>query len=272
MLTAESYFRLIIDPPQDAAWNMAVDEALLDEAAARGVATLRFYQWSEPTLSLGYFQRAADRRRHAASRDAACVRRMSGGGAILHDRELTYSLALPASHPLARHPTSLYGLVHRMLIDALATFGVLLRRHGESPEAMGGTYPVREIDAAITADDQPFLCFASRSADDLVLAAAPSSALPAKIVGSAQRRRRGAVLQHGSVLLGRSKAAPELPGIMDFGGLAVDRQALIQACVAGLGERLAVDWQPAPIDGQLAAAAAALRDKKYTALTWTERR
>ena len=77
---------------------MGVDEALLMDAVENGVATLRFYQWSEPTLSLGYFQRYADREQHTASRNCAVVRRQTGGGAILHDRELTYSLALPANH------------------------------------------------------------------------------------------------------------------------------------------------------------------------------
>ena len=85
-----------------------------------GVATLRFYQWSEPTLSLGYFQRYDDRHQHAASRKCAVVRRQSGGGAILHDRELTYSLTLPASHPLTRDATALYTAVHNAFIQALA--------------------------------------------------------------------------------------------------------------------------------------------------------
>jgi lipoate-protein ligase A len=51
---------LIVDPPADGAWNMAVDEALLERAANDGETTLRFYQWREPTLSLGYAQRYAD--------------------------------------------------------------------------------------------------------------------------------------------------------------------------------------------------------------------
>ena len=74
---------------------MAVDEALLETAASLGVPTLRFYQWQEPTMSLGYFQEYADRLRHAASAGCPTVRRASGGGAIMHDRELTYSLAVP---------------------------------------------------------------------------------------------------------------------------------------------------------------------------------
>src|SRR5262245_10595361 len=91
--------RLVVDPPASGVWNMAVDEALIDDVADGGLATLRFYQWNEPTLSLGYFQPYAARMGHAASASAAVVRRLSGGGALLHDRELTYALALPAAHP-----------------------------------------------------------------------------------------------------------------------------------------------------------------------------
>ena len=76
---------LIIDPPASGAWNMAVDEALLIDAADSGIATLRFYQWDVPTLSLGYFQAYDDRHQHAASGDCVCVRRQTGGGAIVHD-------------------------------------------------------------------------------------------------------------------------------------------------------------------------------------------
>ena len=99
---------------------MAVDEVLLAHAIDTGIATLRLYQWSEPTLSLGYFQRYDDRFQHAASRDAAVVRRQSGGGAILHEHELTYSISLPADHPLAHHADKLYTAVHEAIIAELA--------------------------------------------------------------------------------------------------------------------------------------------------------
>src|SRR5262245_54691837 len=82
--------RLIVDGAAGGPWNMAVDETLLESAAASGAASLRFYGWSEPTLSLGYFQRAAARQTHATSLGCPMVRRPSGGGAILHDWELTY--------------------------------------------------------------------------------------------------------------------------------------------------------------------------------------
>src|SRR5438445_617792 len=82
--------RLIHDLPGDGPWNMAVDEALLEDAARSGRPTLRFYGWAEPTLSLGYFQPYAQRASHPPSSRCAVVRRPTGGGAILHDAELTY--------------------------------------------------------------------------------------------------------------------------------------------------------------------------------------
>src|SRR5688500_2618026 len=104
--------RLINDPPAPGAWNMAVDEALLESAAERGIATLRLYRWSEPTLSLGYFQAAGDRIQHPASLGCPMVRRASGGGAIIHDSELTYSLAIPQPDVRAHAATDLYEAVH----------------------------------------------------------------------------------------------------------------------------------------------------------------
>src|SRR5581483_5910324 len=88
--------RLLIDPPAAGAWNMSVDEMLLERTSAEGGFQLRFYQWNEPTLSLGYFQAVQDRAGHEASRGCALVRRLSGGGAILHDRELTH---MPSTCP-----------------------------------------------------------------------------------------------------------------------------------------------------------------------------
>ncbi len=121
--------RLIVDPPAEGAWNMAVDEALLLAAERDGAAWLRFYTWREPTLSLGYFQNHADRQLHAASANCKLVRRASGGGAILHDRELTYSIALPSKHPLARRAELLYDAAHRSLIETLSQWGIDANLH-----------------------------------------------------------------------------------------------------------------------------------------------
>jgi lipoate-protein ligase A len=195
-----SQWRLIVDPPAAGAWNMAVDEVLLDWAAASGGCCLRLYRWEEATLSLGYFQQYADRAGHAPSLDCPVVRRASGGGAILHDADWTYSVALSASHPLAVHRLYLYRAIHTALVDLLAEYG--LRASLCSPSDRGPT-------------PAPFLCFQRRSEGDVLVAGH-------KVAGSAQRRREGAVLQHGSVLLARSPAAPELHGVKDLLGTELD--------------------------------------------------
>ena len=180
---------------------MAVDEVLADSAAELGQCSLRFYQWFAPTLSLGYFQPFALREEHCASAELSIVRRASGGGAIVHDRELTYSLAVPVAHPLVSDAMRLYNTVHESLIATLAKWKIAAHRN----VAPSGLPPHQE----------PFLCFVRRSPGDVMLSSA-------KICGSAQRRRRGAIVQHGSVLLQRSPAAVELPGIAELTGIQLD--------------------------------------------------
>ncbi len=181
------------DEPQSGAWNMAVDEVLLESAIARDVATLRFYRWREPTASLGYFQREADFLAETRFANLPAVRRLSGGGTLIHDRELTYSLTLPASQRLVERPMELYELVHNAFIEVLGRRGIAVRQRG----------------ATVHRKDQPLLCFAREDKHDLVL-------LGHKVLGSAQRRRRGAFLQHGGLVLAASPAAPEVPGIGDL--------------------------------------------------------
>jgi lipoate-protein ligase A len=198
-----------IDPPAAGDWNMAVDEMLLEAAAERETATLRFYQWTPATLSLGYFQNAAERGSHAAGAACPVVRRASGGGALVHDAEVTYSLSLPSRHRLAADPETLYRRMHGSLVGLLAEFGVRAALNERALVPLGG---------------EPFLCFERRAVGDVVVAGH-------KICGSAQRRRKGGILQHGGVLLARSVAAPELPGLRELaGGPGVpDTEAFIQA-------------------------------------------
>lgn len=177
--------RLIQDDAQPGVVNMARDEALL-HLVGRGQSppTLRLYEWSEPTISLGYFQKYADYEQLAApAGDMPVVRRQTGGGAILHDQELTYSLIVPADYaPIRNKPTRLYEIAHEALITTLEENSV-------SAELCG------------TSDDSgpskgPFFCFARRHALDVVIA-------DEKLAGSAQRRSQQAILQHGSIVVER---------------------------------------------------------------------
>jgi lipoate-protein ligase A len=188
---------LIIDPPADGVWNMAADEYLLRTALPRSEPTLRLYRWSRPTLSLGYFQRYAARQQHKASEACPAVRRASGGGAIVHDREWTYSLCIPIADRWSSATAELYQIVHQSIIDLLAQFGIPTQLSNQQTTA---------------GENAPFLCFQRRAIGDLLCQGH-------KVAGSAQRRSQGALLQHGSVLLHRSIAAPELPGINDLSSL-----------------------------------------------------
>jgi lipoate-protein ligase A len=243
--------RSIVTAPAEGAWNMALDEVLLRGAASEGTWTLRFYGWSQPTLSLGYFQPWDDRRQHAPSRSCACVRRPSGGGAILHDRELTYSLAVPAGHPLAASAETLYRQIHQSLAALLNRFAI---------EA--------EIYAAERAERsraEPFLCFERRAPGDVVVGGV-------KVAGSAQRRWRGAVLQHGSVLLQRSSYAPELRALGDLKTSLPGPYELADDWLPMLTESLGVEFRPDELSAIELTDACQLASDKYQVKTWNRRR
>jgi lipoate-protein ligase A len=200
--------------------NMALDEVLLDAVADNPSAgVLRFYGWSVPTLSLGYFQSLAEAAREPRWCDVPLVRRPTGGGAIWHDRELTYALVVPRHHRLARQPDDLYRAVHQAIAAVLGDLGLAARLRGSEP-------------AGALRQTRPFLCFTDHDPHDIVVRGR-------KIVGSAQRRRKGAVLQHGSIVLSRSPRTPELPGIQDLAGsataLSPPPARLREAILAALG-------------------------------------
>ncbi|MCH2113720.1 MAG: lipoate--protein ligase family protein [Pirellulales bacterium] len=263
---AKTSCRLLVDPPAEGTWNMALDEALLNASLESQLATLRFYQWSRPTLSLGYFQRYEDRTGHLASQIVPVVRRLSGGGAILHDREVTYSLSLPASHHLASDTQALYDALHATLIEFLQ--GAIL-------QATPSWKTVRCASPSKSPASQvPFLCFERRFLGDILLLneAAPASRIEHKIVGSAQRRRRGGVLQHGSILLSRSPMAPELSGIQEITRIAIHPEDLFSALPDALAHALNLDLQTGPMPNDLRNLAQKIQREKYEVDTWTQRR
>src|SRR5438270_929564 len=101
----------------DGPTQMAADEVLLEHSIATGRPALRFYTWDSPTLSLGYFQKFADR-----LRGLPVVRRQTGGGAIVHDHELTYAFSLPTRH--AQSGVNWTCRMHEIIRAALASHGV----------------------------------------------------------------------------------------------------------------------------------------------------
>ncbi|MBA60929.1 MAG: hypothetical protein CMJ76_01055 [Planctomycetaceae bacterium] len=189
---------LVENAPTTGSWNMAVDDALLDSTLPTQTAILRFYRWAPACLSLGYFQSSQQRQDHPESSDIDCVRRASGGGAIIHDQELTYSFVFPSLGLTSSEISGVYDLFHDSLISVFEKLGI----HA------GKCLDPSKVDIK----NQEFLCFLRHSSGDVLLN-------NAKIVGSAQRRNRNQVLQHGSILLKKSKFAPELPGILELTGV-----------------------------------------------------
>lgn len=229
---------------------MAFDEVLLDRAASEDRYHLRLYRWAEPTLSLGYFQSASERESHRPSIGCPLVRRASGGGALIHDREVTYALAAPKIRD-ARQAHHLYQLVHESICQALGRRGLRVKLF-DMPESTDSTRP-------------SFLCFKRRTFGDVVLNGF-------KVVGSAQRRVRGALLQHGSVLLDASPAAPEIPGIDNLSTVAVDRDEWPAMFLDAIVEVIGCHPVGEPLKDFERTSAASIVEGKFGRAEWNLRR
>ncbi len=158
---------------------MALDRALLGLAAREGVAVFRLYAWDPACLSFGRHEPAARRydRARITARGIDCVRRPTGGRAVWHARELTYALAAPET--LLGGPRATYQQVHGWLARAIRRLDL------PATLAPAPDRAPRPADGA---------CFAAPVGGEVMV-------LGWKVVGSAQLRDRGAVLQHGSMLL-----------------------------------------------------------------------
>ena len=267
---SERDWRLLLDPPASGAWNMAVDEALLDSVAAgRSPSTLRFYTWTPACLSLGYFQSfdVVDTdgcRAHGVD----IVRRPTGGRAILHDRELTYSVTLPAS--TLGHDAGIVPSYHRLSLALQAGL-----------RALGVPATLAPLASSLAAADHGPVCFDRPSAHEILLDGR-------KLVGSAQVRRGAALLQHGSIVIEpqldrllaclRLDDADREPAARErlqnaVGGLAgmADVDRLPASLATAFGRQFGVRVIPGRLDDDELAAASSLARTKYQAPAWTER-
>jgi len=223
---------------------MAVDEYHLKLAATSATPIFRIYRWAPGTLSLGYFQNYQDRMTHEASLAAPLVRRPSGGGGILHDRELTYSLTVPQLHPWTKKRIEFYSEIHCSLIETLQQFGVTARFYSdaapsEQPQSLK-SFVDQPVDRQMCHEvaeraGLPFLCFMRRTGGDLVIG-------EMKVVGSAQYRRSTGFIQHGSILLERSPLAPELLGINDVAKKQIVPEEFSAKWLSTLQKTLDVEW------------------------------
>lgn len=164
--------------PASGTHNMALDEALMRISRRTGDAYFRIYGWDSPTLSLGRNQRARGYYDLAAARalGVSFVRRPTGGRALLHHREITYSVAMPAPGP--SDAAAAYTFINEVLLEALRGLGVTAGRASGSAHLPPGLRP----------------CFDVPSAHEIVLE-------ERKLIGSAQWRHDETLLQHGSILV-----------------------------------------------------------------------
>ena len=184
--------------PDSGARNMALDHALLESVQAGAAPVLRLYRWQPACLSFGRNQLTRGiydpQRTRAAGIDVA--RRPTGGLAVLHDRELTYCVAAPLH--VFGGPRAAYAAINGALVDGLRRLGV--------PASLAVGRPRR---GPLFASAEP--CFQTPAAGEVI-------ARGRKLIGSAQRAQHGALLQHGSILLGGNQA--DLLGLLIHGGNA----------------------------------------------------
>lgn len=263
-------WRLLSFCEEDPFINMATDEAIFRESLrSETLPTLRFYGWRHPTVSLGYFQKAASEidldacRRHKV----AVVRRPTGGRAVYHDEELTYSVVSGSAPPcFAPSVMGTYRAITICIARGLASVGLKT----DLAEAV----PVRE-NGFLSA-----YCFSEPSRYELL-------ADGKKICGSAQMRSRGGFLQHGSLLLAfdpfktldlllphldRKEQIADLrnsvTSVKDIMGSGLSRKDLLEAIIHGFRDVLGIEF----VEGSLTLSEQAQRDRllleKYRTDRW----
>ena len=265
-MQATPVWRLLVDPPREGAANMAIDEALFEGVQVGGRPVLRLYRWRPPCLSFGRNQPARGRydRGLAAAIGIEIVRRPTGGLAVLHDRELTYAVAVGAGE--IGGPRATYLALNRALIRALARLGLPAsvappRSDRPLPLDRAGGHP----------------CFAEAASGEVAVGRR-------KLVGSAQRCERRTLLQHGSILLdGDQSAVTRLqtgPGPHPVSDSTTVREALGRlpaageleaAIMAGFEQELGIRLEEGPLLTAEAERAARI-EEKYRSPEWTWRR
>lgn len=266
-------WRLLSDPPAEGAWNMAVDEAILEAVEKKqSPPTLRLYAWKPACLSLGRSQPVAEADLPALqSRGWQIVRRPTGGRAILHTDELTYALIAPADNPLvAGGVLESYQRIAQALIRTLTQLQV----------------PVEIAQAHKPDKNAPPVCFEVPSSYEITVNGK-------KLIGSAQARRPEAVLQHGSLPLygdltritltlafaneeTRQQAAQRLQQKATTLEAALGRRVSWQTAAESLISAFAQSFDLSFEAGQLTPAetqrARALVQEKYANPAWTQHR
>jgi lipoate-protein ligase A len=269
-----STWRLILSLPASGVENMALDEAILESVSAgEAPPTIRLYAWEPPCLSIGYAQPAADidlHRLEALGWD--WVRRPTGGRAILHTDEVTYSIAAPNQDPIvAGGVLRSYRRLSAGLAAGLALLGLTVEIQPKSLMAPDPANPV---------------CFETPSAHEITVGRM-------KLIGSAQVRRQRGVLQHGSLPLegdltrvclalrygaeasrehARERLLKKATTVHRCLGRRVTWSEAAEALASGFSHALGLDLVPAQPTAAEQRRAEALAMERYANPSWAERR
>ena len=254
-------WRLLISPADCGTRNLATDQAISEQVRdGASLPTLRFYSWNRPTLSLGYSQPISLVDAGLASRlKIHIVRRSTGGQAILHDDELTYSIALPRTHTLAKKGImASYQLFNNAFARGFKQLGLPVTQGPWSPTAQAY---------------QDTVCFGAPSTHELATG-------DHKVLGSAQTRVGGTMLQHGSFPLSHNSTLHDLLrqpqpiswlGLRDLLTPTPTVGALIQVFTAALAEELNISTHPDHLSNPEIKIRNALVHKRYDCDSWLYR-
>ncbi len=256
-----SRWRLIVTPPDTGAGNMALDEALMERARDVDEWVLRVYSWSSPTISLGRNQTAHGKYdlERIRALGVRVVRRPTGGRAILHDREITYSVTAPVAG--AGDLRESYERISALLVAGLGAIGVQAATAAPTRRAaVPGMSP----------------CFDEPARGELTVGGR-------KLAGSAQWRSEGALLQHGSILVEDDQSLLATLALEDRGAIsapatlaaALGRVPSVGEVASALGAAVRSLEDPAAaelvLDDSISARASALV-VRYLDDAWTWRR
>ena len=222
-----------------AAFNMALDEALLEEVSRLGKPVLRFYGWTEPAASFGYFQKYADVERATLLRPL--IRRPTGGGIVPHDADWTYSFVVPPGHEWhSLKAEESYRRIHEWIRAAFARLKIAT-----------GLAPTRHKSEISNLKSQiPGACFVGHEKSDLLWRGK-------KIAGAAQRRNKLGLLIQGSV---------QPPPV------SLTRADWEKAMVEVAGRELDGAWKALPPDSKLREHAGQLARQKYSQTAYNHKR
>ena len=268
-------WRLILDPPMEGRENMAVDEAVLSlfaSLSAKGlkpVPTLRLYGWKEPTISIGYAQKS--RLFRCLKSPLPVVRRLTGGRAVLHTKELTYSVVASTEDPLFSSGIgAAYFVISSAIVSALKGIGIeasLSRSEGGGGGGGGGGGSTNKE-----------ACFHAPSRYEVVAAGARGAG-GGKLAGSAQRRFKGVFLQHGSILFDVDEGLnAELFGREVVESMswvkrlapAIDIDLLRRLFVISMAEEFSADFKESGLTPPEKLLKERLVREKYSDLDWNE--